>query len=157
MTKNLTAGILALILGIAYLVGAFMVPVYEAGDQVGPRAFPFLVSAIAIVSGAALIAKDLRAAERPAFSWGFSANRGVWLRILAVMALGIVYGLVLDWLGYPIATFFFMIGISELINDGRHLQNIAMAAIFSVVTFVVFSLILNLSLPRGILGDILPF
>lgn len=157
MTKNLTAGIFAVVLGAAYLIGAFMVPVYEAGDQVGPRAFPFLVAAIVIVSGAALIVKDLREAERAPFSWGFSADPVLWLRILAIMALGIVYGLVLDWLGYLIATFFFMVGVCALINVGKHGQNLLIAAIFAVITFIVFAMVLNLSLPRGLLGDVLPF
>ncbi|SBW05648.1 conserved membrane hypothetical protein [uncultured Alphaproteobacteria bacterium] len=157
MTKNLTAGIFAVVLGTAYLIGAFMVPVYEAGDMVGPRAFPFLVSAIVIVSGAALIAKDLRAPERTPFAWGFAAEPVLWLRILAIMALGIVYGLVLDWLGYPIATFLFMTGVGSLINVGKPGQNLLIAAIFALVTFVVFAMVLNLSLPRGLLGDVLPF
>ncbi len=157
MTKNLTAGILAVVLGIAYLIGAFMVPVYEAGDQIGPRAFPFLVAAIVIVSGGILVAKDLRAPERVPFTWGFSSDPVLWLRILAIMVLGIAYGLALDTLGYLIATFLFMVGVCSLINARKHGQNLLIAAIFSLVTFVVFAVVLNLSLPRGLLGDVLPF
>ena len=50
-----------------------------------------------------------------------------------------------------------MIVVSELINVGRHVQNLVIAVVFSVVTFVSFALILKLSLPRGLLGGILPF
>ncbi|WP_337997560.1 tripartite tricarboxylate transporter TctB family protein [Oleispirillum naphthae] len=157
MTKNRTAGILAVVLGVFYLAGAFAVPVFDAGDQVGPRAFPFLIAALVIGCGAALLVRDFRSAERKPFSWGFAVDRVVWGRILLTMAAGIAYGLVLDDLGYLIATFLFMILVSSLINVGRHVQNLTIAVLFSVVTFVSFALILKLSLPRGILGAVLPF
>lgn len=157
MTKNRTAGILAVVLGVFYLAGAFAVPVFDAGDQVGPRAFPFLIAALVIGCGVALLVQDFRSAERKPFSWGVAADRTVWVRILLTMAAGIIYGLVLDDLGYLIATFLFMMFVSSLINVGRHVQNLTIAVLFSVVTFVSFALILKLSLPRGVLGAVLPF
>ena len=157
MTKNSTAGWFAVVLGAFYLFGTTQVPVFNAGDQVGPRAFPYLISIVVICCGLALIVKDRRSAKRVPFSWNFVSDRAIWLKILATMAAGIVYGLILDDLGYLIATFLFMIVVSELINVGRHAQNLLIAVLFSVVTFVSFALILKLSLPRGLLGGILPF
>ncbi len=157
MTKNLTTGIFAVVLGLAYLAGTYAIPVFDAADSVGPRSFPFLIAAITIGCGLALIINDLRNKERKPFSWGFAAESGVWLRIAATMAAGIAYGLVLDWLGYLIATFIFMLIVTTLINVGRHKQNLIIAAMFSIVSFVSFALLLKLSLPRGLLGGILPF
>lgn len=157
MTKNLTTGIFAVVLGLAYLAGTYNIPVFDAADSVGPRSFPFLIAAITIGCGLALIVSDLRSTERKPFSWKFAAESGVWLRILATMVAGIAYGLVLDWLGYLIATFFFMLAVSTLINVGRHKQNVIIAVLFSVVSFISFALLLKLSLPRGLLGGILPF
>lgn len=157
MTKNSTTGWFAVVLGAFYLFGTTLVPVFDAGDQVGPRAFPYLVSVVVIACGIALIVQDMRSAKRKPFSWGFIADRAIWLKILATMCAGIVYGLILDDLGYLIATFLFMIVVSELINVGRHMQNLTIAVVFSVVTFIAFALVLQLSLPRGILGGILPF
>ena len=157
MTKNLTTGIFAVVLGLAYLAGTYSIPVFEAADSVGPRSFPFLIAAITIGCGVALIINDLRSTERKPFSWGFAAESGVWLRILATMVAGIAYGLVLDWLGYLIATFFFMMLVTTLINVGRHKQNVIISALFSIISFISFALFLKLSLPRGLLGGILPF
>jgi putative tricarboxylic transport membrane protein len=157
MTKNSTTGWFAVVLGAFYLFGTTLVPIFDAGDQTGPRAFPYLVSAVVILSGLGLLVKDWRSAKRVPFSWGFSTDRAIWLKILATMVAGIVYGLVLDSLGYLIATFLFMVAVSELINVGRHAQNLVIAVAFSLVTFISFALILKLSLPRGLLGGILPF
>ena len=157
MTKNLTTGIFSVVLGLAYLAGTYNIPVYDAADSVGPRSFPFLTTAIVICSGLALIVSDLRREERKPFSWGFVSERGVWMKIAVTMVASIGYGLVLDWLGYLIATFFFMMVVSTLINVGRHKQNVIIAALFSIITFISFALLLKLSLPRGLLGGILPF
>ena len=72
------------------------------------------------------------------------------------MICGIVYGLVLDWLGYVIATIFFMFFVASFINVRRHLENAIIAVSFSIVSFGAFAVLLKLSLPRGLLG-FLPF
>ncbi|MBN2753043.1 MAG: tripartite tricarboxylate transporter TctB family protein [Rhodospirillaceae bacterium] len=157
MTKDRVAGVFSLILGGAYLFGTFRITMHGAGDEIGPRAFPFIVATVVICCGLGLLLKDFRNTDHKPFSWRFVAERSVWIRILLTMVLGITYGLILDWLGYLIATFFFMLFVSSLINIGRYVQNIAIAAVFSIVTFTSFALILKLSLPRGILGSVLPF
>jgi putative tricarboxylic transport membrane protein len=157
MTRDMTAGLLALGVGMLYGASTFRIPVFEAGDPIGPRAFPFMVAVVVICCGAALVLKELRRTERAPFSWGLKSERGVWLRILLTIGGGILYGLVLDWLGYLIATFLFMIFVASFLNVRRHLQNVILAAAFSLVTFIGFAVILKLSLPRGILGGILPF
>ena len=157
MSKDMTAGILSVVLGAIYLAAAFKIPLFGVGDRIGPRMFPFIIAAVVIGCGLVLILKELRAKTAKPFSWGFAAERGVWLRIVFTIAAGIIYGLVLDGVGYVIATFFFMIFIASIINAGRHVQNLIIALIFSVVSYGVFAVILKLSLPRGILGDYLPF
>jgi putative tricarboxylic transport membrane protein len=157
MTKDMTTGLIALVVGAVYLASAFRIPVVEAGDAIGPRVFPFMIAVVVICCGAVLVVKDLKQPDRAPLAWGIRSEGGIWLRILLTMAGGITYGLALDWLGYLIATFFFMSFVASLINVRRHLQNIVIAATFSLVSFVTFALILKLSLPRGILGGILPF
>ena len=75
-----------MLLGLAYLAGTFNIPMNDAGDSVGPRSFPFLVAALVLICGLALIVNDLRSKDRKPFSWGFATESAVWLRILATMA-----------------------------------------------------------------------
>jgi putative tricarboxylic transport membrane protein len=156
ITKDTITGVFSIALGIAYLAGTFKIPVMEAADEVGPRSFPYLIAATVILCGLWLLAKELLNKERRAFSFGFVAERAIWLRILLSMAAGIVYGLILDGLGYLISTVLFMFVVGELINVGRHRQNLLIALAFAVFTFIAFALVLKLSMPRGILG-FLPF
>lgn len=156
MTKDTITGVVSIALGIAYLVGTFKIPVMEAADEVGPRSFPFLIAATVILCGVWLLVKEFRNKERQSFSFDFITERAIWLRIVLCMAGGIVYGLILDGLGYLLSTVLFMFFVCELINVGRHRQNLVIALSFSVFTFVAFALVLKLSMPRGVLG-FLPF
>ncbi len=156
-TKDTITGVFSVVIGSVYLISTTTIPLNEAGDEVGPRAFPYIIAALVISCGLWLLVKEFLNRNRQPFSWEFVADRGVWFRILLTMAAGICYGLVLDWLGYLIATLLFMIFVCALINVGRHRQNIVIAVVFSIFTFVAFALVLKLSLPRGILGAVLPF
>jgi len=156
ITKDTITGVFSVLLGIAYLIGTLKIPVMDAADEVGPRTFPYIIAATVIICGVLLLLKEFVNKERKAFSFRFIAERGIWLKILLSMAAGIAYGMVLDWLGYIIATIIFMFFVGWLINVGRHMQNLIIAVVFSIFTFVAFALILKLSMPRGLLS-FLPF
>lgn len=156
MTKNLVSGIFALLLGTAYLIGVALLPDVNAGDAIGPRLFPYIIGSATVLCGGVLVFKDLRAKERPPFSFKFKEERAIWIKIAICVALGVLYGKVLDYLGYVIATLAFMLCCTTLINVGRIRQNVIISVLFSFVTYAVFSVGLELSLPRGLL-DFLPF
>lgn len=159
MTKNTVSGLFAFVLGAAYLASTLLLPEVTAGDEVGPKLFPVIVSVVMMLSGGALVAVDRK--ERAgksgeAFSLRFVKERDVWTRIALTMVCGIAYGMVLDWLGYIIATILFMFAVASFINVRRHLENAIISISFSLVSFGVFAMLLKLSLPRGLLG-FLPF
>lgn len=156
ITKDTITGVFSIVLGIAYLLGTVKIRVMDAADEVGPRTFPYIIATTVIICGVLLLFKEFTNKERKAFSFGFITERAIWIRILLSMAAGIVYGLVLDWLGYLISTVIFMFFVGCMINVGRYMQNLIIALAFSVFTFVAFALILKLSMPRGILS-FLPF
>ncbi len=159
MTKNTVSGLFAFVLGAAYLAATLLLPEVTAGDEVGPKLFPVIVSVVMMLSGGALVVADRK--ERAgksgeAFSLRFVQERDVWVRIALTMVCGILYGMVLDWLGYVIATILFMFVVASFINVRRHLENAIISISFSLVSFGVFAMLLKLSLPRGLLG-FLPF
>lgn len=162
MTKNTAAGFFALVLGAAYLIASFRLPEVTAGDEIGPKLFPIIIGVIVMLSGGALALSERRSqqkspeAKKDLFSFRFVEERDTWVRIALTMICGIVYGLVLDWLGYVIATVFFMFFAASFINVRRHLENAIIAVSFSIVSFGAFAVLLKLSLPRGLLG-FLPF
>jgi putative tricarboxylic transport membrane protein len=158
VTMNIMTGIIAVAIGGIYLVTAMLLPEMKMGDKLGPKLFPAIVGIAAILSGIILILQDRRpgkASKKADF--GFVKNKELWLKILLTTIVGIVYGLVMDSLGFILPTTLFMLFISMLINKGRLIQNIIVAISFAVICYGVFGVALQLSLPRGIIEQMLPF
>ena len=155
---NFMTGLIALVIGGVYLITAMLLPEMRMGDKLGPKLFPSIVGVAAMISGIILILQDIRpgkASKKPDF--GFVKNKELWLKILLTTVVGIVYGLVMDSLGFIVPTTLFMLFISMLINKGRLVQNIIVAFSFAVICYGIFGVALQLSLPRGIIEQMLPF
>ena len=64
----------------------------------------------------------------------------------------VVFGVILEPLGYLIATFLFMSAMMFITYGGRYLFNLSIGLLFAVTTYVLFFVLLEVSLPRGILA-----
>ncbi|HOD58850.1 MAG TPA: tripartite tricarboxylate transporter TctB family protein [Rectinema sp.] len=158
MTTNILTGIISIVLGLVYSITALRLPHMTMGDRLGPKIFPYFVGIVTIITGIAMILQDRNPEKRSKkVDFGFKEHKNVWIKIGLLTIAGIIFGLVIDGLGYMIATALFMFFVSMLINRGRLVQNTVIAVLFSVVTYFVFGVALKLSLPRGIIETMLPF
>lgn len=158
MTTNILTGIISIVLGLVYSITALRLPQMAMGDRLGPKIFPYFVGIVTIITGIAMILQDRNPEKRSKkVDFGFKEHKNVWIKIGLLTIAGIVFGLIIDGLGYMIATALFMFFVSMLINRGRLVQNTVIAVLFSVVTYFVFGVALKLSLPRGIIETMLPF
>ena len=160
MTKNLAAGLISLVLGVVYLFMTLRLPDVSIGDPLGPKLFPMIVGIGALVSGVLLVAGEIRAAKGGARQRADEetavercARKALYTKIGLTVLAGIVYGFILDTVGYLISTFVFMVILMCLVNTIRRMvENIVISLGFSVVTYVLFATIFQVSLPRGILA-----
>jgi len=158
VTKDTLTGIIAVAVGGIYTATALVLPEMRMGDKLGPKIFPLVVGIGSVLAGLALILGDRRPGKQSKKAdFGFVEHKDLWLKIVLTTVVGIVYGLVMDKLGFLIPTTLFMLFISTLINKGRLVQNAVLSAVFAVITYGVFAVALKLSLPRGFLESLLPF
>ncbi|MCF3933096.1 tripartite tricarboxylate transporter TctB family protein [Acuticoccus sp. M5D2P5] len=131
------AGLLFLALSIWYGMTAGN---YEAGfgDPLGPAAFPRILAVPAALLSLGLI---LRPDPDPTWSRGVILGRQV-----ATIAVLIAYALLLDPLGFPIATFAAVLLLAKLIGTSW-LKAGAAAIIMAPLLFVLFDVLLGLPLP----------
>src|SRR5687767_8925869 len=115
MARDLIGGIAAIVIGATYLGLALQIRASALSDAVGPAGFPKALAYAMIALGVVLCAQALlggyrsRAATQPAAvpserteadaETGRAGLRGV-LRAAGMLALGIVYLLVVRYLGY---------------------------------------------------------
>lgn len=158
MTTNVLTGLIAVVVGGIYLLTAFSLKKPMLGDALGPKIFPYIVGIAALVAGIALIIQDRipgKASKKANFA--FVKEKDIWIKILLTTVVGVVYGLVMEPLGFLLPTTLFMLFISILINKGRFVQNLVIAVAFAVIAYGVFGVALKLSLPRGFIEQMLPF
>lgn len=155
LTKNKVTGIVALVIGVVYFFSTMNLPADLAQtDPVGPRVFPYIIAVCLIFVGLLLVCKKERLTEKNravVFVW--STDKQTILKIVYTCIAGLVFGLILEPVGYLISTALFMT-VMMFITYGksRAVFNVTIGLVFALTTYVAFFELLEVSLPRGILA-----
>ncbi len=136
-------GVVGLALAAFYLWAASIIPDSFMVDVIGPRAFPYIVGAVlAITSVYFLLRPD------PEPHWPIARDLAEIFFAAAVMFL---YAWVLKTVGFVIATVFATAYLTWRLGT-KPLNALVTGVATSVAIYVVFHLILGLSLAKGPLG-----
>lgn len=152
MADRITIGC-AVLLAAIYIYATAQFPVLEITDPLGPRVFPYLIGIGLLLSAGALLVQTLRARKARAGGQEQKTSREAqsYLVIAAVTVWTIVYVAVFEWLGYAIATSIYLVGLMAWFHRSKWTSNIVTSVLFSFISFWVFTKMLSVSLPRGIL------
>lgn len=141
MTIDRIVGGLCILLGLGAIWHAQSLDVAFAADPVGPRLFPSIVGAVLALGGAILVL-------RPG---AVLFEIGDWRRSVAVLAACLIYPLLLQPIGFVLATSLLCL-VGALAFRARPLQAALSAVATSIVFFILLDRLLDLPLPRGPLG-----
>lgn len=156
------ASIVLIIFSVAYLVGAFLIPMPALKQQLGPGAFPITVGFGMLILGCVYAWQQFRGARPPKETEEEIEKRAaiigaeekiekkVDLKTMGfILALMLLYAFFFEILGYAITTFLmFMAGVFYL--DRRHLVRDGMIAVIaSFVLYYIFTILLRVQLPAG--------
>ena len=136
-------GIFGLLLAIGFAFAALAIEESFLSDAVGPKAFPLI---IAVVLGLSSIVIALRPDAAP--EWPTLARLA---EIAAAVVVMILYAELLPEIGFVIATFFAAAYLTWRLGSGL-LASLATGLGTSLGIYVIFHLVLGLSLARGPLG-----
>ena len=142
----LGGGVLAL--GLFVAVETSMLEVAPTHATVGPRLFPFLVAAGLIVVGALVLRQALFG--HIAHERGFELD---WAAVALVSAGLIVQLLLLESLGWILATALLFVAVARAFGSRRLLLDAAIGVVLASLAFGVFNYGLGLSLPTGTLVE----
>lgn len=152
------ASLVIVTLALAYLVGAFLIPQPMFKQQLGPDGFPKAIGLIMLFLGLIYAFQMFRGVvkvdEKRAEIIGAEEKlegKADFRKMGIMIALMIVYAFVFDFLGYAIATFLMFIA-SSLVMDRKHmLRDTIIAIVASFGLYFIFSLLLRVNLPAGLL------
>lgn len=143
-------GAVMLAIGVVLLVQTFRIP-GEGFDPQGPRFFPLCVVLawllLSVIYLATHIGKIIRTGK------GEAAEKFARMVPAALLVLAlIVYALILDYVGYLIATALFFIVAARLLGSRNWARDVTVGVLLSAVLYFSFTQALGVRLPEGILG-----
>ncbi|KXF78111.1 hypothetical protein ATN84_23345 [Paramesorhizobium deserti] len=134
------------------LTGAGGYALFEAsGFDAASRVFPMAVASLLLVLGFMLFLNCIiRGTGRPL------PLREIGLVLLCVVLVGGWALLLKARLGFALSTFLLQLGLAWLAGERQPLRLVAFAALITVVTYLIFVVVLDVRLPRSILSFIAP-
>jgi putative tricarboxylic transport membrane protein len=141
-------------LGVATFVGAFAIRT-PAGAAVGPRVFPFLVSAILVGAGVALVIGVLRGrlGSREEGEDIDPNAKTDWWTILKLVALVVAVIFLLEPLGWWLVAAILFGGAAWSLGAKKWWLAFLVGLVIGIGTQLLFGEMLGLFLPRGMLFD----
>jgi len=151
--RDLLSSLFWLAFGIIFVSGGVLHGLMEAEGVPGRGALPFIAGVFAIILSLMVLIPSIFkrgdvGAEGPK---SFFPERSSWKRLFIAIILMVSYGFILKTLGYPLTTFFFLIGALRLIEPQRWRITIVFSLFTTAISYSMFK-ILEVNLPRGILG-----
>ena len=151
---GLAVGVLAI--GAAVFGGSFFLPAGGGYAQVGPGVVPRVVGVAILLVGAFLL--------HEAFTGGFrdvdeeaEAKLPMDWRAFAWVSGGIIaYGLLIESLGFVLASTALFVMVARGFSSRRWMLNAVTGLILAAAVFAMFNYGLGLSLPPGVLKPLLP-
>lgn len=167
MTSRVLAGLrgrgelvlaaLLLVLGIFVLVETSRIEVPATANALGPRFFPTVVGWVLCVLGVWLGVDILRGGHGE-MDEGEDVDTSApsdWRTIGIMTAAFALHVVTVTRLGWFVAGAILFYGVAFALGSRRHLRDVAVAVVLSLVVYLVFAKALGVTLPAGILEGVL--
>jgi putative tricarboxylic transport membrane protein len=143
-----------LLLAGVYFYATEQLPSLEIGDPLGPKAFPRLLGVGLVITAVVLLVEILRARKspKPAAPPDEASSRGAQFIVGAAVLWTFLYFLMFEALGYVLATSIYLLVLTSYFNRGKWVANVLTSVLFSLISYLMFTKLLGVNLPPGILG-----
>ncbi len=149
LSADRIAALLFLAVVLLYGWGGTQLTAALQGDVIGPAFFPRILTALGLVLGVLLFVqgRPREAQDEPASGSDITA--------LVPAAMLLAYALVLEWLGFPVATVLFLISAFRYLGHPSWIGAAAYAVVITAAVFALFQYALDLKLPLGMFSKLL--
>jgi putative tricarboxylic transport membrane protein len=147
---DIVSGLFLLTVSLAICAGSLRLNV---GTLTAPGSgfFPLVTGLVLGIFSALILVGARKSGKETVRFWAPQANKkGVYLTFLLIL----VYALLLERLGFIGTTVLFLFLVSRFVSGHRWATAVFFALVTSFTTYIVFSILLHVPLPQGILGRI---
>jgi len=115
----------------------------------GPGFFPTIIGGIFSLLSIALFVTTLPTKDRLRERGGFWKEKSSWRKVLPSLLSLVFYLVSLDYLGYRITTFLFILFLLKFVGQRKWGSSILIAILVSGGSYAIFKTGLGVSLPKG--------
>lgn len=146
--SRVVVSIFFIIVSSLFLIATLKLPKASLGDPNQAMYFPMIISIFSLFISILLLVKELRASGKVNEELKLLFSKKNLILIISVLVTSFLYTFFLEFLGFLISTFLFL-GIVLFLTNGpkKWVVNLAVAIIFSFITWYGFGELLNVSLP----------
>lgn len=137
-----------LVLAGVYFWATAQIPSLEIGDPLGPKVFPRLLGIGLLISAVMLLLEMRRGTPQGEKGEGDRGHYGV---IAAVVAWTFLYFITFERIGFIIGTAVYLLALMAYFHRGHWRTNVITSVLFALGSYLLFSRLLDVNLPRGVL------
>lgn len=145
MTKTFdkVAGVVFLLISLLFISESLKISGSAYGSEVGPKIFPLILGIVLGLLSLRLMYETFKSKAEKKEKANLDIKNFV---ILFVSAIAYVF--LLEILGYMITTFIFLVIAFQVMEKGKILQTIIIAAVFAVGVYTMYVNLLGGALPK---------
>ncbi|MCR8642888.1 tripartite tricarboxylate transporter TctB family protein [Paenibacillus sp. N1-5-1-14] len=136
------ASIIFFLLGIGFMWKSTEISSSSYGSTVGPNILPFGLGALLVIFSIRLFYEVLKAKSESKKDEKLDIKK-----FLIIFVAALFYAFFLEYIGYIIGTFVFLLISFQTIERGNWLKSILIAGLFSAGVYVIFVVLLEGSMP----------
>ena len=148
--RDIISSLVWMLLGALFTVGGLQQGLMRRGVP-GPGFLPFL-SGIALVLVSLFVLLPALARARETARRAFFPERESFRKVAIALAALFGFGIAMEYLGYLITTFLFMLVLGQIIERRGWGGVFALASGTAVISYLLFVVLLEVQLPKGVLG-----
>ena len=144
---TLATGITVFVLSLGYLLMSFQ---YDMGtaNRPGPGLYPMCVGCVLLLCSAGTVVSTFLNPPAGTIEWPTGISR--W-KIIALLVVTLFYALTIEILGYIICTSIIVFVSVQVMGVRSWPLKIGLTLAMTILVYILFGIILNLPLPRGLL------
>lgn len=155
--QYIVVAVLALVGGFLVYSGLTLDEGFAKVDPVGPKFFPTIIGAAALVLAVVLAVAIPRGSKGEADA-GEDIDPeapGDWRTVGLLIALFVAMILLVNWLGWVIMSALFFAGAATILGSRHYVRNVVIGVVLALASFYAFYSGLGIPLPAGILDGVL--
>jgi putative tricarboxylic transport membrane protein len=136
------ASVLFFLLGVGFIWHSNEISTSAYGSNVGPNIFPLGLGLLLIILSLRLFYEVMKSKANSE-----AGDKLDYKKFLMIFTAAVLYAFFFEEIGYIIGTFLFLLFSFQVLEKGKLLKSLLISGLFSVGIYVLFVIILEVSMP----------